>query len=331
MSSRLQDGLKLQEKTQKMLQGLPQIVTDYYYVLAASREPYTCCQYIQEVSRFYKFLSDEPQNYDITQIDETDIARYMQYIITKKNGTGELSFAGRKRIWSILNSFFSYLRKKRLIPENLMDYIDRPQQSDNIKRILLTEEDINKLMKTISIAPANDNRHGYLRWTRDICMFTLLVHTGMRVTALTQIDCSDIDLKKRELTIIDKRHKTLQYALNDTEYNAIFWWFGYRKGYLEELGVETDAMFITSRGERITKTGVAKLVREYSKKALGYEITPHKLRAAFCSILYDKTGDIEFVREAVGHANSQVTQRYIVKKESAQKQASELLQNIFTS
>lgn len=331
MSGRLEDGYKHQEKTLKILQDLPQVVTDYYYVLAASREPYTCYQYVTEVSRFYKFLSDEPQTYDIRQVTETDIAKYMQYIITKKNGTGELSFAGRKRIWSILNSFFTYLKKKRIIPENLMDYIDRPKQEDNVRRILLTEEDINKLMTTIRIAPSSDSRHGYLRWSRDICMFTLLIHTGMRVNALTQIDCSDVSLEKRELIIIDKRHKTLQYALNDTECHTIFWWLGYRKEYLEGIGVETDALFITSAGARITKMEVAYLTRDYSSKALGYEISPHKLRAAFCSILYDKTKDIEFVREAVGHANSRITQRYIVKRESAQKQAAEMLESIFTA
>lgn len=331
MSNRAQDGLKLQEKTLKKLQGYPQIVSDYYYVLAASREPYTCLQYIDEVTRLYKFLTDTPQTYDITQVTETDIARYMQHITTKKDGSGELCYAGRQKIWSILNSFFGYLKKKRLVPENVMDYIDRPPQRDNVKRVLLTEDDINKIIDGVNTKPESDKYCGYFRWARNSCILTLLIYTGMRVTALTQIDCSDVNLEKRELTIIDKRHKTIRYALNNTECNAIFRWLLYRMDYLKKTNSTTDALFVSSKGNRLVTSEMRHLVKYYSDKVLGYEISPHKLRAAFCSILYDKTGDIEFVRDAVGHSSTSVTQRYIVKKESAQKQAAEMLENIFTA
>ena len=47
-------------------------------------------------------------------------------------------------------------------------------------------------------------------------------------------------------------------------------------------------------------------------EGLGYKISPHSLRTAFCTILYKKTGDIEFVRRAVGHSSIETTQRYIV-------------------
>ena len=73
---------------------------------------------------------------------------------------------------------------------------------------------------------------------------------------------------------------------------------------------------------------VANVVRKYSKIGLGYEISPHKLRSGYCSILYNKTGDIEFVRRAVGHSRVDTTQRYIVTKGSEKEKAAEIMEGL---
>ena len=43
----------------------------------------------------------------------------------------------------------------------------------------------------------------------------------------------------------------------------------------------------------------------------GKNITPHKLRATYGTMLYNKTHDIEFVREQMNHSSVVTTQRYI--------------------
>ena len=72
------------------------------------------------------------------------------------------------------------------------------------------------------------------------------------------------------------------------------------------------------------------LRREYSKAGIGTEISPHKLRSAFCTILYDETKDINFVSQAVGHKNIETTQRYIVNDGQTKKKAVSLLDDIFS-
>ena len=67
------------------------------------------------------------------------------------------------------------------------------------------------------------------------------------------------------------------------------------------------------------------LVYKYTERALGKALSPHKLRAGYCSILYNQTHDIEFVRRAVGHANVATTQRYIVTNGSEKKKVAEIM------
>ena len=70
------------------------------------------------------------------------------------------------------------------------------------------------------------------------------------------------------------------------------------------------------------------MIQKYTEQALGKPLSPHKLRAGFCSILYSKTHDIEFVRRAVGHSNIATTTRYIVTDGSERRKASKLLRDI---
>ena len=67
---------------------------------------------------------------------------------------------------------------------------------------------------------------------------------------------------------------------------------------------------------------------KYTKKALGKAMSPNKLRAGFCSILYDETHDIEFVRKVVGHAKIETTQRYIATKGSEKKNAAAIMDKL---
>ena len=64
-------------------------------------------------------------------------------------------------------------------------------------------------------------------------------------------------------------------------------------------------------------------------KAIGKPLSPHKLRAGFCTVLYDETHDIEMVRRAVGHSKVSTTQRYIRSKNDAREKSAAIFDNVF--
>jgi site-specific recombinase XerD len=88
---------------------------------------------------------------------------------------------------------------------------------------------------------------------------------------------------------------------------------------------DQDALFVTEKGNRLASVSISRLVEKYCEEGLGYKISPHKLRSGFCSILYNKTHDAEFVRRAVGHSNIATTQRYIKTNDNEKEIASNII------
>ena len=115
--------------------------------------------------------------------------------------------------------------------------------------------------------------------------------------------------------------------MNNTIRKALVDWIEDRKTKLDDN--QTDALFISNRRKRIGEKTLVAIVEKYSLEGLGYKISPHKLRESFCSILYEKTKDIEFVRRAVGHSCIETTQRYIVDDDTAKDESASIIDKIF--
>ena len=79
-------------------------------------------------------------------------------------------------------------------------------------------------------------------------------------------------------------------------------------------------------GILLSESGIYNLVKDVTKRALGYSISPHKLRSTFITLYYEASGhDIEATRLAVGHENIETTSRYIAKDNSARKKAGKFM------
>lgn len=327
MQGRIENDLKREAKIQQMLAELPEYVSEWDTSLHASHKTTTTRNsYIMCVRSFLEFVDK-----DVSKVTIDDLTRVIvqKYFISKetKNVNGQImetSDSQRCLIWFALNSLFSYLKMVNKIEENPIDIVDRPKNHDldRIKheRKLLTEEDFHKILKAVDYSSC----HVYRRW-RNKLILLLFMTTGMRRTALTEINIEDIDYNTNTLVIEDKRRKIHTYPLSNLVMKYLDKWLIDRKKFLHKLGRESNALFVNSDGERISGYGIDFIVRKYSKIALGYEISPHKLRAGYTSILYNKTHDIEFVRRAVGHENASTTQRYVVTDNTEREKASEMI------
>ena len=165
---------------------------------------------------------------------------------------------------------------------------------------------------------------------RNKLMLMIFMTTGMRRTALSEINVEDIS-NDGKLTIIDKRRKQHTYPLEPAVIQCLNEWLINRQNMLNELNTYSDALFITVFGKRMGGKAINNVVNRYSEKGIGRKLSAHKLRAGCATILYQKTNDIEFVRRAIGHSNVATTQRYIVSNGSEREKASELLTNIFAN
>lgn len=315
MKGRLENTIKTEKNTDYLLSELPQYVTEYYFNLSSKREPKSCLEYIRKIKKFLEFVDkNNLKNIDFTSITDLTIARYMKKLeTTEKNGNiVETSFSYRKQNHTILKSFFTYLHKKGYIEKNPMELIEREVGRDHPHRIFLKEDDLKDILSSVETGAGTKRMVSRQKeWKdRDLAILMLFMQTGMRETALTEINVDDINFDTKTLTIIDKGHEHHVYVLSDKMLDVLQEWLYHREVFLLDYE-DTDALFISVNRKRITSSAVSKIVRKYTTDALGYEVSPHKLRAAYCNILLNKTGNLYLVSKLVGHKRPDTTEIYL--------------------
>ena len=265
---------------------------------------------------------------DITLTNTEKYFIYIQKKVDKNNKLVYTSSSYQYGIWCALHNFFKFMVNRKYIPENYVDFIEKPKNNDldriNENRILLTKKDFNRIINSVNkgVGSSKAKAHQQKFKSRDMSIIMLFMTTGIRREALAEINIEDIDLKEKQLIVIDKGMKQHKYNLSDKVIDNLNEWINLRESINKE---NNNALFISGNGKRMTGSAIYKLVEKYCDDALGYHVSPHKLRSGFCSILYEEKGDIEFVRRAVGHSNISTTQRYIVTKNDEKIEASNLI------
>lgn len=312
MSGRVENEIKINNKIKSLLSTLPDYVSEFYYNIQISRTPLTCFEYLSRIKHFLNYI-----NVDIKDVDDVIIGKYLSSL--KYTNNKKTSAAYTKIVCTSLNLFFGYLYDKKIINNNPMKLIQRPKKKDNVKRYYLGMDDLNAILDSV--------KNSKDKWKeRDYAILFLLMVTGMRRTALSEININDIDFKSHELTVIDKRDTCQIYNITHEMEEVLLEWINKRNKILDDMGEKNDSLFISVNGNRITDKTVYRVVQKYSQKSLGYKVSPHKLRASFTVLYYDKSGhDIEATRDAVGHKDASTTCIYINMKSNARKDAAEFM------
>lgn len=328
MNGRLAKELQLEVSIETKLMEMPDYIRSWDMNMKASRKSAaTRRDYIYKMHSFLSSINPNVKEVKLDQINEGNVTRYFTSVQTKETNGNVVytSDSYQQTVWSCLNNFFEYLKKRELIANNYMSMIARPKNRDldriNEHRILLNMDDFKRIIMSV------DDEKNLTRRNRDRAILVLFMNTGMRKTALSSIMLSDVDFEENTLTVVDKGNKRHHYVLSEEVESALKEWLAVRSEYSKGKGDEH--LFLSDHGNGMSGTAMYDVVGKYTERALGRRISPHKLRSGYCSILYKATGDIEFVRRAVGHASSQTTQRYIVTGGNEKRRAADIMSGIF--
>lgn len=322
MSGRYEKEMQLDNNIKAQLNNMPDIFTDYYYSLISSGKSYgTAKTYIDRLYQFIKFTFDEDCDEDFyTEVKSTHINKYISSLRTRKvNGKiKRISDSYKTVSWSALNSFFDFLVPE-YIKNNPVLNTDRPKMRDNPDVTFLTENEIASVLENVK-KKANERMVN-----RDLCILKLGFATGLRISAIVQIDIDDLDLKRNRIKVTEKGDRDYYVLIGENMKAQILLWLKDREKYFPNAN--NDALFVSQESNRISTRTVNDLLTKYTD-IVDKRVTPHVMRHSCATNLYEKTGDIYLCAKQLHHKNVSTTQRYAELSQEKQKHAANILDDL---
>lgn len=325
MNGRLEKELNAEKKMREKLHKLPLIFTEFYDTMVADGKTYTTMNnYINHNVDFMNFITDNrPNNTFYIGVKAASINRYMSSI-RRRNVDGDVIRNGDDICaarWTALNTFFQFLKNTaEYIDENPMDKTNRPRIRTEHKVTYLTKDEINEVLDEIKFQSPNKRR------SRDLCLVSLALSTGLRVSAITQINIEDIDFVNHSINVVEKGNKVRSINFGGNLEHLIRQCITDRELYFPNA--ETNALFLSQWKRRMTTQAVRDLVEKYTSNIEGKHITPHKLRASAATNLAASGVSIQAIAKVLGHENIQTTRRYVEVLDSEANAATNILDNL---
>jgi integrase/recombinase XerD len=199
---------------------------------------------------------------------------------------------------SAIRRFHQYLHEEGLTKGNPAGGFDSPHLTRALPRCL-TAEEVDRLLA----APAAAEEHR----ARDTALLELFYSCGLRISELASLPLRDVSLEEHFVRVRGKGAKVRLVPLGEKAIARIRDWLPER----EKLPVRDDALFLSSRGRKMSRTTVWRIVKKYAgAAAIRRNVTPHMLRHSFATHLLDHGADLRAVQEMLGHADIATTQLY---------------------
>jgi integrase/recombinase XerC len=325
VTGRLEKEGQFYEKMKIKLRGMPKILSEYCTSMRANRKAYTTVGvYLNNVMHFANFVCNGNISEDFYKnISPSDVESYMISLETRqtKDGVKRMGDDILQSRWSSLNTFFEWLIQRGYIDKNPIKVVSRPRNNTEHKVSYLTKVEINKLFRAID---RNPNKVAAMR---DKTVISLALATGLRISALVNINVDDIDFENNVVNVIEKRQKVRGISIGDNIKSMLIEWIEMRDEEYAHLGL--PALFISQKKARLSGDAVSDMLTKYCDEAGIKRITPHKLRASAACALAKAGVPVKAIAKQLGHSNTQVTMRYIDVFSEDSEKAKGILDNLF--
>lgn len=264
-----------------------------YLVEEKKASPNTSSSYLRDVRQYLQWL--EGRGIPAEAASRGELEAYTGALFSQGKSAATVT-----RCLASLKSFYRYLLREGVVAENPANRLDHVRVERKLPQILTSQE------AALFLAQPDV---GEPKGCRDKAMLELLYATGIRVSEIIGLNVTDVNLERGTVRCTG-RNGARVIPLYPAAVKAL-------RRYLEEVRPlvierpDETALFVNMSGERMSRQGFWKIIKQYQEKAgIQKDVTPHTLRHSFAAHLLENGADLRSIQEMLGHADISSTQIY---------------------
>jgi len=258
----------------------------------------TIAAYRRDLALYTSFLLDRGRTCP-DSITRDDVGAW----VTALRATGAAPRTIERRV-ACIKSFHRFLVREGITVSHPTASLPLPRIPDRLPDVV-SIDDVDRLLSQ----PFPEGPIGY----RDRAMLEVLYGCGVRASELTGLDLRDLDLVQGVLRVFGKGSKERVVPVAGAAAAALGDYLAHGRSFLKTKSgarrQDPDAVFLNSRGGRLTRTTVHTMVRSYGGR-VGLALHPHTLRHSFATHMLEGGADLRALQEMLGHADISTTQIY---------------------
>lgn len=237
------------------------------------------------------------QTIGLTSVRRTHLNNYLSYRMQRG-----LKARSTARCLSCLRAFYRYLLRENQIKDDPTLRVENPKLGRPLPSTL-SEADVEKLLQ----APDLDSPIGL----RDRTMLEVLYACGLRVSELTNLRMSEINLRQGVIRVVGKGSKERLVPMGEEAIRWLNRYYSEGREVLLKNNLAQEVVFPSNRGVVMTRQTFWYRIKEYARQAgISQKLSPHTLRHAFATHLLNHGADLRVVQLLLGHADLSTTQIY---------------------
>lgn len=268
--------------------------------------------YSRDIDRYLDWLAS--RSLDMATVTTGDVEDFIMDLRRGHQVTGGAALAQSTvaRVLSAVRGLHRFTAADSGLPDVVADVPLAPGRRDLPKA--LTIDQVVALIEACPDGPAA----GPLQ-LRDRAVVELLYSTGARISEVCDLDLDDLDVRTdrgdRAATLLvrGKGDKERVLPVGDPALKAVDAYLRRARPDLaarSRSGADASALFLTSRGGRLSRQSGHKIITTAAEKAGIPDVSPHSLRHSFATHLLTGGADVRVVQELLGHSSVSTTQIY---------------------
>lgn len=277
-----------------LLKELPGIRNQSSNTIISYRDTYT-----RLLSYFRDVLDIKPEKLSISDLTVERIAEFLNWLERECNN----SISTRNQRLAAIHSLFRYIQIQA--PEYMFQcqqVLGIPYKKAGKPQVGYLSEDETK---TLLAMPDTETRKG----RRDQALLALLYDSGARVQELADLRVGDLRLEyPAQVKLTGKGRKTRSVPLMDKTATLL-------QNYISEQHLDSPSnfehpLFFNSQRKKLSRQGIAYILKKYADACGIKEISPHKIRHTKAMHLTEADVNPIFIRDFLGHVDLKVTEVY---------------------